>query len=68
MLVLMKAKMHFRLLKPIWFGFTEKVVIASALEYSANLTYDLLYLNPTESEMNLVVSYAQNQQVLLRLN
>lgn len=68
MLVLMKATMRSRLFKSIWFGFAEKVVIASALEHSAGPTYDLLYLNPTESEMNLVASYAQNQQVLLRLN
>ena len=61
MLVLMKATMHFRLFKPIWFGFAEKAVIASALENSAGPIFNLLYLNPAESEMNLVVSYAQNQ-------
>jgi len=37
----MKATMHFRLFKSIWFGFAEKVVIASVLEYSVNPTYDL---------------------------
>ena len=64
----MKATMHSHLFKSIWFGFAEKVVIASALKHSAGPIFDLLYLNPAESEMNLVVSYAQNQQVLLRLN